>query len=196
MRYLLLLPLLLLTACGGGNVRQAERATYDLGTAAVVWKPAELAVGGVSVMGPAWLSTPAIAYRLLYAGDMERHAYADARWAAPPADLVERALNRQTSASAGGCRLRLDLDELIQVFETPQTSNALLDARAALVTPNGEALLARKAFSVSQPAPSADARGGVIAAAAAVRALGGELNAWLNEMARTKPAIARRCNAD
>ena len=194
MRVLFLLPVLLLAACSG-NVRQAEPASYDLGTVAVVWKPADLAIAGVSAQGPAWLATPAISYRLLYAGDMERNAYAESRWAAAPPDLIERAFNRQTPASGEGCRLRLDVDELIQVFDTPQASRTLLDARATLLPPNGETILARRAFSVAQPAPSADARGGVAGAVAAVQALGGELNAWLTETARAKPAIARRCNA-
>ncbi len=194
MRVLLLLTVLLLAACGG-NVRQAEPETYDLGSVAIVWKPADLAVTGVSAQGPAWLATPAISYRLLYAGDMARNAYAESRWAAPPPDLIERALNRQTPASGEGCRLRLDVDELIQVFDTPQASRTLLDARATLFAPAGETILARRAFSIARPAPSADARGGVAGAVAAVQALGGELKAWLADTARAKPAIAQRCNA-
>lgn len=192
MRLPFLLPLLLLAACAGGNPRQV--ATYDLGVATPVWKPAEPSIAAVSAQGPAWLSSPAIAYRLLYAGEMERHAYADSRWAAPPAELIERALNRQPSTAEGGCRLRLDIDELIQVFETPQSSRTLLDVRASLFAPGGEAVLARRAFSVARPAPSADARGGVIAAAAAVRELGAELNSWLAQTARSRPAVAQRCN--
>ncbi|HEX8963493.1 MAG TPA: hypothetical protein VF801_10865, partial [Rhodocyclaceae bacterium] len=58
-----------------------------------------------------------------------------------------------------------------------------------------ETVLARKAFSVAEPAPSADARGGVIAAAAAVRELGAELNRWLAQTARSKPAVVQRCGA-
>ena len=194
MRALFLLPVLLLLACGG-NVREAERATYDLGTFSVVWKPADIAIAGVSARGPVWLSTPAISYRLLYAGDMQRNAYGESRWAAPPADLIERALNRQVS-ERGGCRLRLDIDELIQLFDTPQSSRMLLDVRASLLSSTGETVLARKAFSVARPAPSPDARGGVAAAGAAVQALGGELGAWLTETARVKPAIARQCRPE
>ncbi|HEX8987012.1 MAG TPA: ABC-type transport auxiliary lipoprotein family protein [Rhodocyclaceae bacterium] len=191
---LLVIAVLLLAGCAA-NVRQAERATYDLGSVAVAWKPAELAIAGVGVRGPAWLSGPAISYRLLYAGDMERNAYVDSRWAAPPAELIERALNRQPSQSEGGCRLRIDLDELIQVFDTPQSSRTLFDVRASLLSPKGETMLAHRAFSVAPSAPTPDARGGVAAAAAAVRELGGELNAWLAATARARPAIAQRCNA-
>lgn len=192
MRLLLLLSVLALAACGG-NLRQAERSAYDLGNAAVAWKPAGLALGNVAVQAPAWLAATDISYRLLYAGEMRRNAYAESRWIAPPAELVERALNRETPDTAGGCGLRLDIDELIQVFDTPQASRSLLDARAALVAPGGDAVLARKAFAVVQPAPGADARGAVAGAAAAVQALGGELKAWLTQAARNSPALAQRC---
>jgi cholesterol transport system auxiliary component len=193
MRTLMLLPLFLLAACGG-NVREAERATYDLGMAAVVWKPHKIAIDAVSVQAPSWLATPSIAYRLLYAGGAERRSYGESRWVAPPAELIERALNRQTSA-VGGCRLRLDVDDLIQVFDSPQASRVLLDVRASLLTPQGETILARRAFSVMQATSSPDARGGVAAAATATQALGSELRTWLTEIAETKPAVAHRCSA-
>jgi cholesterol transport system auxiliary component len=193
MRPALLLSVLLLLFGCGGNVRQAPPATYDLGLATVVWKPAEIAIADVSVRTPAWLAGTAISYRLLYAGDMERNSYADSRWVAPPAELIERALNRQPSASAGGCLLRVDVDELVQVFDTPQASRILLDARATLTAAKGETALSHRAFSVVRTAPTADARGGVAAAAEAVQALGGELGTWLAATARAKPAIAQRC---
>lgn len=195
MRATFLFPVFLLLFGCGGNVREAQRATYDLGPASVAWKPADIAIADVDVKAPTWLSGTAISYRLLYAGDMERNSYADSRWAAPPAELVERALNRQPSASTGGCLLRVDIDELIQVFDTPQASRTLFDARATLVAPGGETVLARRTFSVVRPAPSADARGAVVAAADAVRALGGELGEWLAATARAKPAIVQRCAA-
>jgi cholesterol transport system auxiliary component len=192
MRALAILIAFLLAGCIG-NVRQTATATLDLGSAEVAWRPASLPLRGVGVFAPAWLGTSALQYRLLYSDPARRMAYTESRWAAPPGDLVERMLNRQTPAQGGGCRLRLDLDELAQVFDTPQASRTLLDARASLVAPNGDAVLLRKAFSIARPAPTADARGGVAAAAAAVQALGGELGAWLEQAARDNPAVAARC---
>lgn len=185
---------LLVTAGCGSNPQQAEPAAYDLGTATVVWQPAGLVIGSVVVQAPAWLDTTAVSYRLLYAGDMRRNAYAESRWTAPPADLVEHALSRQTPAAGGGCGLRLDIDELVQVFDTPQASRTILDVRASVLAPAGDAVLTRKAFSVARPAPTADARGAVAGAAAAVQALGAQLGAWLTDTARTVPALASRCN--
>lgn len=191
MRTVLLLSVLLLAGCAG-NTRQTESARFDLGTVAPTWRPAGLAVVGAEVAAPSWLAGPALQYRLLHADPLRRQAYTESRWAAPPAELVERALNRQPGPAAG-CRLRLDIDELIQVFDAPAASRVLLEVRGALVAPRGEAILARRAFALVRPAPSADARGGVAAAAAALEGLAGELAGWLGETARETPALADRC---
>lgn len=188
---IILLSLFLLAGCVG-NVRQNESARFDLGSAALVWRPADLALGSVEVTAPSWLAGTALQYRLLYADPLRRQAYNESRWAAPPAELLERALNRQPGATAG-CRLRIELDELAQVFDAPAASRVLLDARAALATPRGDAVLARKAFSILRPAQGADARGGVEAAAGAAQELAGELGAWLAQAGRETPGLAARC---
>ena len=191
----ILLTALILTSCGG-NSRPVEVASLDFGDFAVVWLPAKLPLRGVEVQAPSWLGGTAIQYRLLFAAAMKRESYSESRWAAPPAELIERSLNRQVTAAGNGCRLRLDLDELSQVFDTLQASRSVLDVRASLVTPNRDAVLARKAFSLMQAAPSADARGGAAAAAADVQALGGELGKWLEQLARGNPALLVRCGGD
>lgn len=192
MRLFLLLAVVALAACGGG-IRPAPSAQYDLGTASVVWQPQRPPLRGIAVAAPSWLGGRDIHYRLLYADPLRRQAYAEGRWAAPPAELIERALSRQARGAGTGCTLRLELDELAQVFDAPQASRTLLEVRASLVAPERAALLARKAFALAAPAPSADARGGVAAAAAAVQALGGELGAWLEHLVRENPALAQRC---
>ena len=194
-KFILLLSALILVACGG-NVRQADIARLDFGNFALAWLPARLPLRGVDVAAPAWLGTTAMQYRLLYADAMQRESYSASRWASPPADLIERSLNRQVAASGGGCRLHLDLDEFAQVFTTPQASRSVLDVRASLVAPSGDAVLARKAFSLVQVAPTADARGGASAAAATVQALGGELGKWLDQAALDNSALSRRCRGD
>lgn len=193
MRLLSLLMLFVLAACGG-NVRQTERAVYDLSGAVPLWKPKEVAIADVAVRAPTWLSGPEISYRLLYAGDMRRNAYADSRWAAPPAELIQHALNRQAAAGVAGCLLRIDIDDLVQVFDTPQASRVVLDAKVALMAPGSDALLARKSLSIAQAAPSPDARGSVAGTTSAVQALGAELNTWIVDLARNSSALAQRCN--
>ncbi len=189
-----MLPLILavtLSACAGG-VRQHERAVFDLGPTAIVWQTEALPLQRVEVAAPSWLATSAIHYRLLYADAGRRLAYTESRWAAPSAELVERALNRQPSAMAG-CRLRLDIDEWIQAFDSPQRSRVVVELRATLLPARGDAVLARKAFAAEQAAPSADARGGVAAGAAALRVAAGEIGGWLAQEARATPDLARRC---
>lgn len=191
---LVVIAALAVAACGP-NVRPAATASYDLGSVAVAWQPAVLPVAAVHVAAPSWLATPAIQYRLLYADGLRRQAYAESRWAAPPAELIERALGRQTPTAASGCRLRLELDELVQVFDSPQQSRVLLELRASLTPLRGDAVLAQKAFAVTQAAAAADARGGVAAAATALQTLAGEMAAWLTATAQQAPATAARCRS-
>jgi len=184
---------LALAACGG-NVRQQERAVFDLGPTSIVWRTDALPVQRVEVAAPPWLATSAIHYRLLYAEPERRLAYADSRWAAPPAELAERALNRQPGA-VSACRLRLDIDEWSQAFDSAERSRVVLELRAALLPVRGDAVLVRKAFAAVQAAPSPDARGGVQASAAALRTAAGEIGAWLAATASTQPELAKRCAA-
>lgn len=189
-RLWMLTALLALSACGG-NVRQTERASFDLGAASVVWQTEALPLQRVDVVAPTWLATNAIHYRLLYAEPLRRLAYQESRWAAPPAELVERALNRQPAAAGAACRLRIDIDEWVQVFDNPQRSRFVLELRATLLSARGDGVLARRAFALERPAASADARGGVEAAAATLRAVAGEIGQWLAQAARETPAVAR-----
>lgn len=181
MRRSLLVPFLavaaLLAACVG-NVRQNEVATYDLGPSAIAWRPATLALRDIEVAAPSWLGGTAMHYRLLYGDGQRRMTFTESRWAAPPAQLIERALKRQPASGEGGCRLRVEIDELAQVFDSPQASRVVLEARAALLPPRGDIAVARKALALMEPA-GIDAKSGAAAAAAAVRALGGALGTWL-----------------
>ncbi|RLJ65161.1 ABC-type transport auxiliary lipoprotein family protein [Sulfurisoma sediminicola] len=190
MRILLsLLAALAMAGCVPNNVRQNEAAVFDFGTAAAGW--AAPALQRIDVAAPSWLGTPAMQYRLAYDDGARRRTYTDSRWAAPPAELLEQALRRRAVAAGGEaalpCRLRLELDELVQTFDTPQASRLGLAARARLMC-HGEQTLAARSFAVEHPAGS-DARGGVAAAAAAVQELGKQLAAWV---AAEKSAVAAR----
>lgn len=195
---LVLTAALLLGGCVANTVRQDEAAVFDLGETAGPWQAP--ALRGVDVAAPSWLGTAAMQYRLAYVDGSRRRAYVESRWAAPPAELVELALRRRAVASSAGgdampvdCRLRIDLDEFVQTFDSAQSSRVVLALRARLVSRN-EQPLASRAFKLERAAASADARGGVVAATAAVQALGAELSEWLAALAREKSALATRCN--
>lgn len=189
-----LIAALLVAACGSG-ARRIEVGRLDLGQLDAPWQAA-LPLASVVVQAPSWLDTTAIGYRLLYGpahGANDRASYSESRWSARPAELIERALNRGLTASASGCRLSLELDELVQVFDRPQASRSRLAVRASLTTPSRDALLAHRSLLLEEVAPSADARGGVQAANANLQALGRELGAWLATSLRENPSLAARC---
>ena len=85
----------------------------------------------------------------------------------------------------GACRLRIELDDLVQVFDKPGSSRLVLDARATLYGTQ-QSVLARRSLSLSQAA-GADARSGVAASGALVDALSRELQGWVRQECR-KPA--------
>ena len=146
---------------------------------------------------PSWLDSSALQYRLAYQGNQRRQNYAESRWVAPPAELVSNTLRKRmfSGEAAGACRLRVDLDEFVQVFDTADASRAAVEARVQLLAHGGE-LLARHSFSLSRAAASADARGAVAAFSGAVEDLSTALHDWLGGLGgETKQGsnIATRC---
>lgn len=196
---LLLLSVVLLAGCGAGPRSMSNVAYYDLG--AVQPAPNNRIVASlrsIDVFAVSWLDSTAIQYRLLHAANQRRQNYAESRWVAPPAELLGHALRkRMLSGEAGGaCRLRVDMDEFAQLFDSDKASRAVLEARVQLVAPTGGEVLARRSFSLSRPAASADAAGGVAALSGAVEAFSAELHDWLGGLDRTSASglnIAQRC---
>lgn len=195
------LAALLLAGCGVGSKSISNLAYYDLG--AVQPAPNNRIVASlrsIDVFAVSWLDSSAMQYRLLNAASQRRQNYAESRWVAPPAELVGQALRkRMLSGEAGGaCRLRVDLDEFVQFFDSAKASRAVLEARVQLLAPSGGDILARRSFSLSQPAASADASGGAAAMAGAVDAFARDLHDWLGGLDRTGAAslnIAQRCKS-
>jgi cholesterol transport system auxiliary component len=190
----------LLAGCFGTPPRQADVAFYDLGSLAGAWVAPGFPIAAVEVQASSWLATPAQLYRLSYADNLRRLAYATSRWAAPPAELLERFLQRrivfgQPDFTGRGCRLQLKLDEIEQRFDSPQSSKIVLEVRASLLPRHGEALLAKRAFLVEKDAPTPDVQGGVAATREAVQALADELAQWLGAVARERPQAVAGCKS-
>lgn len=197
-RWLAIFAGLALAACGG-SAGTRELLRYDFGdfVAAGGGAATRLPLASVEVQAASWLAGPDMHFRLAYAEPLQRRSYSESRWAAPPAELLEAFLKRrvasgQPEAGAVGCRLLLALDELEQRFDEPQRSRVALEVRAQLLAASGGETLSRKSFLVQKPA-AADARGGAAAARDAVHALAVEIEGWLAELSRDKPAIAGRC---
>lgn len=143
-----------------------------------------------TVDAPAALDSPLMRYRLAYASDLQTRSYAGSRWSMTPAQLLEQRLKARL-AQAGTMvlsgregagtlpLLRIEVDEMIQNFSSPNQSQAQLALRATLF--KGRTLLAQKSFRQQITAASADAAGGAQAMASASDALIGEMMTWLAE---------------
>jgi cholesterol transport system auxiliary component len=144
------------------------------------------------------LDGSSVLYRLGYADANQLRPYAHARWSAPPPRLIRQRLREQLARdrpvldlgesaalarSNGGMPrvLRIELEEFSHFFDSQTQSWGLLRLRATLMenTPGGEKLLAQRSLVIRQPAPSADAPGGVRALAAATDAAAVEISQWL-----------------
>ena len=176
--YALLLTAALLGGCMGGSVPRPSVAIYDLGTPQTIVSPG-LAIGKVEVGGPSWLETTAMQYRLS-AEPARRQAFAESRWAAPPTELLETSLKRAlTGGNETGCRLKVELDELVQQFDEGGLSRSQLSLRAALISARAEELIGRKSLHLEQAA-GGDARSGVLAFVQIRNQLAEELARWTN----------------
>lgn len=180
-----------LAGCGAIGTPPKPVAFYDLGLADPLNLPAAMVPAQIEVGAPSWLDVGAMQYTLDQDRPQRRRSYAESRWVAKPSEMMERALARALRGGSEGvaeggqaCRLRIELDEFTQVFHDGGASSAELVLRASWLPARGSAPLARRAFQVTEPAPSADAEGGVIAHRAAMRRLTGEIAAWLAALDR------------
>jgi cholesterol transport system auxiliary component len=183
--------------------KPVREVTYDFG-------PNPVANGGGTPPGPplvlpdveviAALDGTGLLYRLGYGDPHQLRPYAYARWSAPPGQLVRQRLREQLgrdrpildSASAaslarrGGVTpptLRVELEEFSHFFDSPSASFGVVRLRCTLLGSSaaGERLAAQRSFSARQPAPTADAAGGVRALTAATDAVAQDILAWLRQ---------------
>jgi cholesterol transport system auxiliary component len=205
MRLLILSTVLAVSACSSIAPDKPVRATqYDFGPGATDIAPATATQPAIvlhDLEAPSALESSALLYRLAYSDAHQLHPYAHARWSSPPTQLVRQRLREllgrdrpvlDPSESAALARtgglvprvLRLDLEEFSHVFDSPTQSWGVVRLRATLTenTPAGERLVGQRVFAQRQPAPSADATGGVRAITAATDAAAKDIAAWLVQL--------------
>lgn len=196
--------LLLLAACSVLPDPPARAVVYDFGpgtrvapaaTSAAAGQPA-IELGEVDAVSA--LDSTALLYRLAYADAQLLQPYAQARWSMPPALLLRQRLREAISLQQpvlrqgnglgpgpGAARLlQLELDEFSQVFDAPDASVGLVRIHATVVAPSasGGRLLAQRSFVAQQPAPSADAAGGVHALTVASDRVLSDIAQWLQTL--------------
>lgn len=180
---------LFLASCYGTGKRGGDSALaiYDFGppveNRGLVQRRSELAV---EVRAPMWFDSLGIEYRLLYEEPQRLHDYTRSRWAGPPAQLIQQRLIQQLGLMPSGqgrtrCVLRIDIDEFVQLFDTPTTSIGMIKGRGQLLD-RSRTSLATYDFRIDRPTTSGDARGGVAALTAAVDQLVADLLDWEQQL--------------
>ncbi|MGH8671051.1 MAG: ABC-type transport auxiliary lipoprotein family protein [Burkholderiales bacterium] len=183
------LAIVLLHGCGIPPKPEPAITTHDFGSAS---PPAaaciKVPINLQNVTAPSWLDGVAIQYRLAYADQTERRAYAHSRWAAPPASLFMLRLREHLAAAncagdtpplASMFQLHIELDEFNQVFDTAKSSFVTLHAGALLTRGFGRKPIARQRFTVQRDTTTADAAGAVAAFGAASDDLARQIVQWL-----------------
>ncbi len=170
---------------------------YDLGPAlsvAAAAAPSGPALAIERVESSAAIDGSNIIYRLLYSdGGQQPRPYAQARWTMSPPQLVGQRLREAFSATrpvvepgAGlaALELRTELDEFAHVFESPNASAGVVRLRVTAVAPAAKTgrLLGQRTFTVRQPAPTADAAGGVAALRTATDDAVAQIVTWVNAL--------------
>ena len=189
-RILIALLCLLMTACFTAGKRGGEQsmAIYDLGlfTEKSGEKFPRTEPMAIEVRAPLWFDSMGIEYRLAYVDKARLREYGRARWAGPPAQLIQLRLVQQLGFVPHGqsrtrCVLRVDISEFSQVFDAPEISRAVLQGRLQWLDRN-RARIAEREISLTSDSPSADARGGVAALSGTVEQLTATIMNWEAEL--------------
>jgi ABC-type uncharacterized transport system auxiliary subunit len=170
------LLVLVLGGCAAGEGSNNPGHAYDLGIEAPAAQMPTLELRAVRALQP--FDGVAMYYRLAYQDGAEVAAFAHARWAAPPAELVRRQLARATRAGTPRCALEVEVQEFSQVFGAKDSSAALLELLARLEVPNGHS--ETRALRVSEPDAGANAAQGANAMRRAVARAVSELARWID----------------
>ncbi|HEY6821198.1 MAG TPA: ABC-type transport auxiliary lipoprotein family protein [Burkholderiales bacterium] len=163
-----------LAACASRDASPVR--TYDLGVE--VPKARLPALRAVTVRAPMPYDSVEMYYRLAWRDAAEIAPFANSRWAAPPAELVRRQIIRALPGSAGGaCALDVELQDFSQRFSAPEASEARIELRAALLTPQGR--VAAQSFRIAESGGGANAASGSGAFARAAEHAVDELSGWI-----------------
>ena len=174
-----------LLGCGSLPSAPPPVEVYDFGPLSSRNLPARPWRLAVDVRMPAWYEALPIDYRLDYDDPLLQRAYTGSRWAAAPASLIARQLRRQLGLNDAGiavsCFLRVEVEDFVQVFASPQDSRGVLNA-VVTVLDERRRPMATLPQQLEAPAATPDARGGVRALVSTANRLGENIEAWLDRL--------------
>lgn len=120
-------------------------------------------------------------------------AYLYSRWSDTPSSMIDRSLYTSmqnqhlfetlipaTSSATADLILESDLNAFYHRFLDNSTSEGFIDITYRLIDQKTKKTIASKRFIATQPAPSANAKGGVAALGTATHNLSNQCIAWLN----------------
>lgn len=182
MNRIMLMVVILLAGCAGSADDGGAQRAYDLGFEAPGGRLATVRPGAVRASAP--FDTNDMLYRLAYRDAAELHAFAQSRWAAAPAVLLQRRFARASGDAPAACVFDFELSELTQVFSSASASRIVLEGRATLLA--GSRRVAEKVFLVVEPEAGGSAASGARAVARAADRMIGEIGAWSAQAAGCK----------
>ena len=119
-------------------------------------------------------------------------AYLYSRWSDTPSSMIDRSLYSamqqkqlfetlipSTSTATADLVLESDLNAFYHRFHKDSNSEGLIDITYRLINPKTKTTIASKRFIITEPSPSEDAQGGVIALNNATQDLSLQCIAWL-----------------
>lgn len=186
--FVLALPLL--GACVSRPDPSGAPVVHDLGLPAAPGSAiSPLALRRVEVIATPALGGLAMQYRYAEDQTTRRLSYADNRWSAAPAQLLESQLTRMLSGKSAvtRCKLTVKLDEFVQVFARDGSSAGYAAGAFLLVGERADEVIAQRPFEIRHGARGSDAAAGALALRGATETMAKEASAWLGTV------DARRC---
>lgn len=189
MKQILFLSLLLaLAGCRGFAQPRAQEALYDFGLATVPAASAQR-FRTLAVIAPDGLAGNEMRYRLAYRNPARVHHFAESRWVAGPARLLEQRLQTMAMQDrAATCTLRVHLEVFDQVFTAPDRSHAAVRLTGYLTIHSDRESQHSLAVAAEEPVRTSDAAGGAAALATAADLALGQLIEWSASLPCTQKA--------
>ncbi|MGH8578880.1 MAG: ABC-type transport auxiliary lipoprotein family protein [Gammaproteobacteria bacterium] len=172
--------LLSVAACSVNLKRPPHPALHDFGPTSSDQNQTRAHWSAVSVDAPEWLQDQRIQYRLLYANPTQVRFYAFDRWLAPPSELLAQRL----SVVGGGGRysLRIQFQQLEQVFDRPGNAHVVMAFRANVSDPDADRPAGERVFRLRQATRTPNAAGAVDAFSRVIDRAITMLSDWSTEL--------------